>query len=135
MCKSVPQIPLAITWIIGWVLTKIVIRGVHHLTKQTETELDDQIVALVRGPLRKLVMLVGAYYALLVLPLDPVAWRIGTGVEYSFNEKITVGAAYQYMNGGDADIDVERGPLAGRLQGDYKSYDFHFVALNLIWRL
>lgn len=49
--------------------------------------------------------------------------------------RITVGAAYQYMNGGDADIDVERGPLAGRLQGDYKSYDFHFAALNLSWRL
>jgi hypothetical protein len=38
------------------------------------------------------------------------------------------------MNGGAADVDVERGPLAGRLQGDYKSYDFHFVALNLSWR-
>jgi long-chain fatty acid transport protein len=68
------------------------------------------------------------------LPLDQ-QFRLGTGVQYSFNEKITVGAAYQYMNGGDADLDVERGPLAGRLQGDYKSYDFHFVALNLIWRL
>jgi hypothetical protein len=38
------------------------------------------------------------------------------------------------MNGGDNNIDVERGPLAGRLQGDYKSFDFHFFALNLIWR-
>ncbi|MGH6921142.1 MAG: OmpP1/FadL family transporter, partial [Geminicoccaceae bacterium] len=68
------------------------------------------------------------------LPLDQ-QFRLGTGVQYSVNDKITVGAAYQYMNGGDADLDVERGPLAGRLQGDYKSYDFHFVALNLIWRL
>jgi long-chain fatty acid transport protein len=68
------------------------------------------------------------------LPLDQ-QFRLGTGIQYSFHEKITVGAAYQYMNGGDADIDVERGPLAGRLEGDYKSYDFHFFALNLIWRL
>jgi long-chain fatty acid transport protein len=67
------------------------------------------------------------------LPLDQ-QFRLGTGIQYSFNDKITVGAAYQYMNGGAADVDVERGPLAGRLQGDYKSYDFHFVALNLSWR-
>jgi long-chain fatty acid transport protein len=68
------------------------------------------------------------------LPLDQ-QFRLGTGLQYSLSENVTVGAAYQYMNGGDAKIDVERGPLAGRLEGDYKSYDFHFVALNLIWRL
>jgi long-chain fatty acid transport protein len=34
-----------------------------------------------------------------------------------------VGAAHEYMNGGDNNIDVERGPLAGRLEGDYKSFD------------
>ena len=38
------------------------------------------------------------------------------------------------MNGGDNNIDVERGPLAGRLEGDYKSFDFHFFALDVIWR-
>jgi long-chain fatty acid transport protein len=68
------------------------------------------------------------------LPLDQ-QFRLGTGVQYSFNDRIAVGAAYQYMNGGDAALDVERGPLAGRLEGDYKSYDVHFFALNLIWRL
>jgi long-chain fatty acid transport protein len=67
------------------------------------------------------------------LPMDE-QFRIGTGVQYSFNDNITVGAAYEYMNGGDNDIDVERGPLAGRLQGDYESFDFHFFAVNLIWR-
>jgi long-chain fatty acid transport protein len=68
------------------------------------------------------------------LPLDQ-QFRLGTGVQYSFNDKITVGAAYEYLNAGDADLDVERGPLAGRLEGDYKSNDFHFFALNLSWRL
>ena len=67
------------------------------------------------------------------LPMDE-QFRIGTGLQYSFNDNITVGAAYEYMNGGDNNIDVERGPLAGRLEGDYKSFDFHFFALNLIWR-
>ena len=66
------------------------------------------------------------------LPLDQ-QFRLGTGVQYSFNQ-LTVGAAYQYLNAGDADLDVERGPLAGRLEGDYESYDFHFFSLNLSWR-
>jgi long-chain fatty acid transport protein len=66
------------------------------------------------------------------LPLDQ-QYRIGTGIQYSFNQ-FTVGAAYQYMNAGDADLDVERGPLAGRLEGDYKSNDFHFFAVNLSWQ-
>jgi long-chain fatty acid transport protein len=68
-----------------------------------------------------------------VLPMDE-QFRIGTGVQYSLNDNIIVGAAYEYMNGGDNNIDVERGPLAGRLEGDYQSFDFHFFALNLIWR-
>ena len=57
------------------------------------------------------------------LPMDE-QFRLGTGVQYSFNDNITVGAAYEYMNGGDNDIDVERGPLAGRLEGDYQAFDF-----------
>jgi long-chain fatty acid transport protein len=67
------------------------------------------------------------------LPMDD-QFRIGTGIQYSINDNITVGAAYEYMNGGDNNIDVQRGPLAGRLEGDYKSFDFHFFALNLTWR-
>jgi long-chain fatty acid transport protein len=66
------------------------------------------------------------------VPLDQ-QFRIGTGVQYSFNQA-TVGVAYEYMNAGDANLDVERGPLAGRLEGDYKSNDFHFFAVNLSWR-
>ena len=66
------------------------------------------------------------------VPLDQ-QYRLGTGIQYSFNQ-LTIGAAYEYMNAGDADFDVERGPLAGRLEGDYKSNDFHFFSLNLSWR-
>jgi long-chain fatty acid transport protein len=66
------------------------------------------------------------------LPMDE-QYRLGTGIQYSFNENVTVGLAYQYFNGGDNNIDRQR-PLAGRIQGDYKSFDVHFVALNLSWR-
>jgi hypothetical protein len=43
-------------------------------------------------------------------------------------------ASYEYMNAGDADLDRERGPLAGRIQGDYQSNDFHFFNVNFGWR-
>ena len=67
------------------------------------------------------------------IPLDQ-QYRLGTGVQYSFNDNTTVGVGYEYMNAGDASLDRNRGPLAGRIQGDYKSNDFHFVSVNLIWR-
>jgi long-chain fatty acid transport protein len=67
------------------------------------------------------------------IPLDQ-QYRIGTGIQYSINDNITIGGAYEYFNGGNASIDRQRGPLAGRIQGDYKSNDIHFVALNLAWR-
>jgi long-chain fatty acid transport protein len=67
------------------------------------------------------------------LPLD-AQYRIGTGVQYDLNNAVTVGLAYEFMYAGDADLDVERGPLSGRLGGDYQANDFHFFAANLIWR-
>jgi long-chain fatty acid transport protein len=67
------------------------------------------------------------------LPLDQ-QYRLSTGIQYSINDNVTVGAAYEYFNGGNANLDRERGPLAGRIQGDYQSYDVHFVALNLNWQ-
>jgi long-chain fatty acid transport protein len=62
------------------------------------------------------------------LPMDR-QFRLGTGIQYSFNDDITVGAGLR-----DADLDRERAPLAGRIQGDYKSNDFHFFNVNLSWR-
>jgi long-chain fatty acid transport protein len=67
------------------------------------------------------------------LPLDRQI-RLGTGIQYSFNQSVTVGLAYEYANGGDASFDVNRGPLAGRVEGDYKTNDVHFFTATLIWR-
>jgi long-chain fatty acid transport protein len=67
------------------------------------------------------------------LPMDR-QFRLGTGLQYSVNDDITVGFAYEYLNGGDNNIDVNRGPLAGRVEGDYKTYELHFFALNLNWQ-
>jgi long-chain fatty acid transport protein len=67
------------------------------------------------------------------LPLDRQI-RIGTGFQYDWNKDVTVGAAYQYMDAGDAEIDQEGGPLQGPLKGEYDTNAIHFFAVNLIWK-
>ena len=47
------------------------------------------------------------------LPLDQ-QFRHRDRHPVQLGPQITVGAAYEYLNGGDAELDVERGPLAGR---------------------
>ncbi len=67
------------------------------------------------------------------LPFD-VQYRVGTGIQHDLTENLTIGAAYQLMVSGDADLDVDRGPLSGRVEGDYSSYLFHFANVTLTWR-
>ena len=67
------------------------------------------------------------------LPLDRQI-RIGTGIQYDWNQNLTVGAAYEYLDAGDAEIDQEGGPLQGPLKGDYDTNAIHFFAVNLIWK-
>jgi len=40
-----------------------------------------------------------------------------------------LGYSFQWM--GDLDLDVEGGPLTGRLAGTYENTNIHFFALNL----
>jgi long-chain fatty acid transport protein len=67
------------------------------------------------------------------LPLDRQI-RIGTGIQYDWNQNVTVGAAYEYLDAGEAEIDQEGGPLQGPLKGDYDTNAIHFFAVNLIWK-
>ncbi|MEE4603898.1 MAG: outer membrane protein transport protein [Desulfobacteraceae bacterium] len=60
--------------------------------------------------------------------------RIGTGIQYDWNQDVTIGAAYQYLDAGDADIDQDGGPLQGPLEGDYDPNAIHFLAVNLSWK-
>jgi long-chain fatty acid transport protein len=60
-------------------------------------------------------------------------FRYGVGVQYDWSERMTVGAAYEFLDLGDAEIsNLRRGPLSGTLDGDYSSNHVHFVALNVI---
>ncbi len=67
------------------------------------------------------------------MPLDRQI-RVGTGVQYALNERATLGAAYEYLNLGDADLERSR-PLAGTLQGDYSTNEIHFFNATLSWKL
>lgn len=67
------------------------------------------------------------------MPLDRQI-RYATGVQYDWGENVTLGAAYEYLDAGDAKIDQQGGPLQGDLKGDYKTNEIHVINLNLIWR-
>ena len=59
-------------------------------------------------------------------------FRYGAGLQYDWSERVTVGAAYEYLDMGDAEIaNLRRGPLSGTLDGDYSSNHVHFIALNV----
>ncbi len=60
-------------------------------------------------------------------------FRYGVGLQYDLNDRITVGAAYEFLDLGDAEIANLQRP-AGTLDGDYSSNHVHFVALNVIWK-
>jgi long-chain fatty acid transport protein len=68
------------------------------------------------------------------LPLDRQI-RLETGMQYDWNEDLTLGAAYAYIDAGKAKIDQEGGLLQGEFKGDFKTNHIHTIAVNLIWRV
>jgi long-chain fatty acid transport protein len=67
------------------------------------------------------------------LPLDRQI-RYAVGAQYDWDDDISFGFAYEYLDAGDAKIDQFRGPLAGRLEGEYDTNEIHFLAFNVSWR-
>jgi long-chain fatty acid transport protein len=61
-------------------------------------------------------------------------WRFGLGAQYDWSKNLTVGCAYELLWMGDLDMDVNRGPLAGRVSGTYEDTAMHFININLIWK-
>jgi long-chain fatty acid transport protein len=68
-------------------------------------------------------------------PTLPVSygWRYGVGAIYQYSEKIDLGVGYTLLWSGDMSMDQERGPLAGRLSGDYNNSAVHVLACNMNW--
>ncbi len=61
-------------------------------------------------------------------------WRFGAGAKYNVKDNIDLGLAYECDWGGDLPMDINRGPLAGRVSGEYRNTALHFINLALNWR-
>jgi long-chain fatty acid transport protein len=68
------------------------------------------------------------------LPLDRQL-RYGTGIQYQINDDLVLGIANEVLDGSNAPYDIKRGPLAGRVQGDFSSNIIDFLGINLVWKL
>jgi long-chain fatty acid transport protein len=67
------------------------------------------------------------------LPLGE-SWRFGAGARYDWSQKLAFGLGYTFLWSGDLDMDVDRGPLSGRVSGNYENTSMHFINLFLDWK-
>jgi long-chain fatty acid transport protein len=67
------------------------------------------------------------------LPLGE-QWRFGLGARYDWSEKLALGVGYIFLWSGDLDMDVNRGPLAGRVSGTYENTSMSFINFFLNWK-
>ena len=66
------------------------------------------------------------------LPIDRQI-SLSAGLNYVMNDKLTIGLGYNYVDSGDAKIDIT-GPVPDRLSGEYDDNNMHMVALNVIYK-
>ena len=67
------------------------------------------------------------------LPLGET-WRFGLGARHDWSKKLAFGLGYTFLWSGDLDMDVNRGPLAGRVSGTYENTSMSFINLYLNWK-
>ena len=63
------------------------------------------------------------------------SWKFGLGAQYAWSPSLTLSGAYELTWGGDLSMDVNQGPVAGRVSGDFNNSAIHFIALNVDWKL
>jgi long-chain fatty acid transport protein len=66
------------------------------------------------------------------LPIDRQI-SLSTGLSYAMNEKMTLSLGYNYLDSGDAKMDIT-GPTGTRLSGEYDDNQMHLMAFNIIYR-
>jgi long-chain fatty acid transport protein len=67
------------------------------------------------------------------LPLGE-SWRFGLGARYDWSQNLAFGLGYTFLWSGDLDMDVNRGPLAGRVSGTYENTSMNFINFYLNWK-
>jgi len=61
-------------------------------------------------------------------------WRFGLGARYDWSQQLAFGLAYELLWGGNLDMDLNGGPLAGRVEGSYDDAAIHFISFNVNWK-
>lgn len=61
-------------------------------------------------------------------------WRFGVGGQYTISEALKFNCAYELGWAGDLSMDVNNGPLTGRVAGEYESSALHTFVLGLDWK-
>ena len=69
----------------------------------------------------------------LALPLGET-WRFGVGAGYAVRESLALHFAYEFVWAGSLAADVDRGPLAGRVAGEYADTWMSFANVNATWK-
>ena len=62
------------------------------------------------------------------------AWRFGLGAGYDWSKRLALGVGYTFLWNGDLDMDVNRGPLAGRVSGTFEDTSMNFINFYLDWK-
>ncbi|MEA3546864.1 MAG: outer membrane protein transport protein [Thermodesulfobacteriota bacterium] len=60
-------------------------------------------------------------------------YRYACGLQYDWNQDLTVGVAYEYIDLGNGEIE-QSGTLSGDLTGKYDPYHVHVITLNMAWK-
>jgi long-chain fatty acid transport protein len=60
-------------------------------------------------------------------------YKFGLGALWQKTPTLNLGFSYELAWGGDMPVDQERGPLAGRVAGDFKNTALHFFGLTVTW--
>jgi long-chain fatty acid transport protein len=67
------------------------------------------------------------------LPLGEM-WRFGLGARYDWSKDLALGVGYTFLWSGDLDMDINQGPLAGRVSGTYDNTSMNFINFYLNWK-
>lgn len=60
-------------------------------------------------------------------------WRFGTGATWNYSENLKFDLTYEFMWTGDLTVDVNKGRLAGHVDGKYRNLSIQFISADLIW--
>jgi long-chain fatty acid transport protein len=60
-------------------------------------------------------------------------YKFGLGALWQAKPTLNLGFSYELAWGGDMSVDQNRGPLAGRVAGEFKNTALHFFAVTMTW--